>query len=247
MENLCKLAISHIDKYTIKGGQKILWQHWRESTFPRDFLVEELPFHPELADCWFWGLRRTCDACILWAVGRLDFSEQTPNKVICSACLHSLWNQLLFSYFIPRQVGTYYRELSQSGLEGLVLSVRRCLPQDTDTSYCFWPLRVPLTLLCTLKMPFVLFLMEHGTVCLECLESAGGIFFSSGISHSFKNSPELLTGFAWYKMTVVSMKFHGGGCVRGCVQGLLTAVLAGQQKRSDIFSHLCQANAYQCF
>lgn len=27
-------------------------------------------------------------------------------------------------------------------------------------------------------MPFVLFLMEHGTDCLECLESAEGNFFS---------------------------------------------------------------------
>lgn len=53
----------------------------------------------------------------------------------------------------------------------------------------------PLTFACTLKMPFVLFLVEHGTVCLECLESAEGVFFSR-ISHSFKNSLELLTGFA---------------------------------------------------
>lgn len=173
--------------------------------------------------------------CILWVVGWLDFSEQTPNEVISSACLHSLKNQLLSSYLTPRQVETNCRKLGQGGLEGLVLFVRRCLLQNMDISFLLlWPLRVSLTLLCTLRMPFVLFLMEHGTDCLECLESAEGNFFSLEFLTALKIVLSCLQGLPdikWLLWTWSSMGVD--------VWGLLTAVLFGQQKRSDTFSHLC--------
>lgn len=122
-------------------------------------------------------------------------NRQLMSSYPLPACMHPLWSQLLFFYLTLRQVRTYWRDLGQGGL-----FVRRCLLQDVDIS--FWLLQAPQSPINSLvyilkKKSAFCFVFNGAWNCLSWVFwVCWGYFFPFRTSHSFKNSAELLTGFA---------------------------------------------------